>query len=634
MTTDTGKRKLVAVVHADVKGYSRMMEQDDKYTVRTLASNRQEMSRLVKLHKGRVRDTAGDGFLVEFPSVVDAVTFAVEFQREMKRRNADVLEPKKMEFRIGVCIGDVIEDAGTIYGDGVNIAARLESLADPGGICISGAAYGQVKNRLDVGFEHVGDKSVKNIAELVPTYKVLLEQSKPADTKERPQQTRPRSWRMNYLIAAVIVIVVAASVGIWHFHFRSAPQPDNISQAQTPDLKLPHKPSIAVLAFENMSGDPKQEYFSDGITEEIITGLSKIPQLFVIARNSSFAFKGKPVRVQEVGKTLGVRYVLEGSVRKEKDRVRITAQLIDAQTGGHVWSERYDREMKDIFALQDEITTKIAMAMRVKLIAGEQARYWRERKAGVHTEAFEKSAQARFYLNQATQDGNVQARKLAEEAILMEPQWANPYANLAVVHSVDAVMGWSKDPGESGRQAYVMANKALSLDESLDAAHSVLGLIYSFLGRYDEALAEGERAVELNPNGADVLAILGGILNAVGRPEEAIPVLHRAVRLNPIPLPFYYQALGRSYMLTGQYEKAIGELEKGLQRQPDHAGCLLWLTATYSMAGREQEARKTASQFLKVNPKFSLGNFEKMTFHKDPAVKKRFIDALKKAGLK
>ncbi len=634
MTTDRTERKLVAVVHADVKGYSRMMGEDDEYTVRTLASNRQEMSRLVKVHKGRVRDTAGDGFLVEFPSVVDAVKFSVEFQREMKERNADLPEAKKMEFRIGVSIGDVIQDGGTIYGDGVNIAARLESLADPGGVCISGAAYGQVKKRLDVEFDYLGDKSVKNIAEPVATYKVLLEDIKPAGIKETSQQTKPPVWRLSYVMAAAVCVVVVAAMAVWYFHFHSAPPADKGLLAEGPALKLPDKPSIAVLAFDNLSGDPKQDYFSDGITEEIITGLSKIPQLFVIARNSSFAFKGKSVSVKEVGRQLGVHYVLEGSVRKEEDRVRITAQLIDAQTGGHVWSERYDRDLKNIFALQDEITRKVTTAMRVRLTEGEQVRHWRDRKAGFNQEAYEKLIQARWYGFQMTADGNVEARKLAEEAISLEPRLANVYAVLAPVHWVDSLMGWTKDSGESGRKAYEMAKKAVSLDDTLDSGHYVLGAIYAFAGWYDEAIAEGERAVELNPNGAEGLAHLGLILNTVGRPEEAISILHRAMRLNPMPPAFYYQFLGLSYMLTAEYDKAIAELEKGLQVAPNHAACLLTLATTYSMAGREKEARQTVSELVRVNPKLSLEHLERVIQFKDPAVKKRFIDALKKAGLK
>ena len=632
MTMDKSKRKLVAVVHADVKDYSRMMEQDDKYTVRTLAFNRQEMSRLVKLHKGRVRDTTGDGFLVEFPSVVDAVTFAVEFQREMKRRNADVLEPKRMEFRIGVCIGDVIEDAGTIYGDGVNIAARLESLADPGGICISGSAYEQVKKRLDVEFEYLGEKSVKNIAEPVPAYKVLIGHGERAEAKREPQTAKPIAWRKSTLIAAMIGVVLVAAVAIWYFHFHSAPPPEKGQLAKEAALKLPDKPSIAVLAFDNMSDDPKQEYFSDGITEEIISGLSKMPHLFVIARNSSFAFKGKPVSVKEVGRQLGVRYVLEGSVRKEKDRVRITAQLINAQTGGHVWSERYDRDLTDIFALQDEVTLAVMRAMRVKLTDGEQAALWQRKGLTNNLEAFEKYLQGREYSIQITKDANDKAQRLYEEAVALDQDFALVYAKLAWTHYLNAQFRWSKDPRESGRKAYEIANKALTLDDSLDTPHYMLGMIYLNMHEYDKAVAEGERAVELNPNGHEALAFLGWFLAYSGRPAEAVIVLEKAMRLNPIPPAFQYSFLGCSYMLMGQYDKAIATLEKGLHVQSDNTGCLLNLTAAYGLGGRHQDASKTAAEFLRLNPNFSADAFAKL--YKDPAVRERLINAWRKAGLK
>jgi adenylate cyclase len=632
MTMENSKRKLIAVVHADVKGYSRMMGEDEDYTVRTLASNRQEMYRLVKFHRGWVRDTAGDGFLVEFTSVVDAVLFSVDFQQEMKKRNAYLPEAKKMEFRLGANIGDVIYDGGTIYGEGVNIAARLESLADPGGICISGAAYEQVKKRLDVGFECMGDKSVKNIAEPVPAYKVLIGQGKPAEPKETSQHAKIRAWRKSYLIAAVIGIVVVASAAIWYFHFHSASQADKGRLAQEPTLKLPDKPSIAVLAFQNMSGDPEQEYFSDGLTEEIITGLSKMPHLFVIARNSSFAFKGKPVSVQEVGRKLGVRYVLEGSVRKEKDTVRITAQLIDAQTGGHVWSDRYDRVLKDIFALQDEVTLAVMRAMRVKLTEGEQAALWQRKGLTNNLVAFEKYLQGREYTMQGTARANDKARQLWEEAIALDPGYAAGYAGLAFAHVRDAIFGWTKDPGESGRKAYEIANKALTLDDSLDTPHYVLGMIYVLMREHDKAIAEGERGVELNPNGDEALAFLGYILNNSGRPAEAITVLKKAMRLNPMPPPSYYAWLGNGYRLTNQYDKAIAVLEKGLRVQPDYIPCLMNLAATYSLAGRQEDARKTAAEFLNLNPKFSVEAYAKL--YKDPAVAEQLIDALHKAGVK
>ncbi len=632
MTTDETKRKLIAVVHADVKGYSRMMGEDDEYTVRTLASNRQEMYRLVELHGGEVRDTAGDGFLVEFSSVVAAVKFGVEFQREMKKRNADVPEDKKMQFRIGVTMGDVIQNGGTIHGDGVNIAARLEGLADPGGICISGAAYEQVKKRLDVGFEYVGDKSVKNIAEPVPTYKVLIESGKPADLKEKSQKPEPKAWWNSYLMAAVIVVVLVASGSIWYFHFYAVPSPDKGSLAEAPALKLPDKPSIAVLAFDNMSGDPKQEYFSDGMTEEIITGLSKMPHLFVIARNSSFAFKGKAVSVQEVGKKLGVRYVLEGSVRKEEGRVRITAQLIDAQTGGHVWSERYDRDLKDVFALQDEVTLTVMRAMRVKLTDGEQAALWQKKGLTNNLEAFEKYLQARMYSIQVTKDANAKGRQLYEEAIALDTGFAMAYAKLAFSHAADAMFGWSKDPRESSHNAYEIANKALSLDDSLDTPHYMLGFVYLNMREYDEAIAEGKRGVELNPNGHEALAFLGIILNLAGRPAEALTVLEKATRLNPMPPAFQYAYLGFSQLLMNHNDKAIPTLEKGLRVQPDHTPCLINLAAACSQGGRQEDARKTAAELIRLNPKFSAETYAKI--YKEPTVREQLVDALRKAGLK
>jgi adenylate cyclase len=329
-----------------------------------------------------------------------------------------------------------------------------------------------------------------------------------------------------------------------------------------------------------------------------------------------------------------VRYVLEGSVRKEEGRVRITCQLIDAQTGGHVWSERYDRDLKELFALQDEITRNVMTALRVKLTEGEQVRYWAEKAQQVKQEAYEKTLQAKWYHYKGTEEGNVKAQKLLEEVIALEPQWAAPYALLAAVHWVAALSGWSKDPRKSVRKAYEMANKALSLDESSDSAHSALGMISVSLGRYDEAVKEGERAVELNPNGAEGLAILGQILNNAGRPEQAIPILHKSMLLNPMPPFWYYAYLGQSYRLTEQYDKAIAKFEKGLRVAPDNSLCLLGLAATYSLTGRETEARKTMTEFLRVNPKYSLEHAEKTIRYKDPAVKKRLIDALKKAGLK
>jgi adenylate cyclase len=634
MATGAARRKLIAVVHADVKGYSRMMGEDDEYTVRTLASNREEMYRQVKLNSGEVVDTAGDGFLVEFPSVVDAVKFSVDFQREMKTRNADLPEDRKMEFRIGVNIGDVIHDGGTIYGDGVNIAARIESLADPGGICISGAAYDQVKKRLELDYEYLGDKSVKNISEPVPTYKVFLEPGESSAGIRKPPLARQSSWTKSSVLVAGIILAVVASVATWHFYFQPAPSPDKIASEQAPELPLPDKPSIAVLPFNNMSGDPDQEYFSDGITEAIITGLSKMPRLFVIARNSSFAFKGKKADVKEVGRKLGVRYVLEGSVQKQRNRVRITAQLVDAQTGGHKWSERYDRELKDIFALQDEITLEIIRAMRVELTEGEQARLWRRKRLTDNLQAYEQFLQAREYTAQLNKAATTKARPLYEEAIAKDPQFATAYAMLSHLHLFEAMMGWSHDREASARQASKLAIKALELDETLDVPHYVLGLLFCYVGKHDQGIAQGERAVELNPNGTYALSYLGVFMNVAGRPEEGLSLIQRAIRLNPLPRSWQYWILGMSYKLMDQSEKAMAAYEKGLRINPEDTGCLLALVDSYVHAGRLEDARKTAKAFVKLDSKFSLKRFQSANIYKDKVFAKRLADNWRKAGLK
>jgi adenylate cyclase len=633
MPTEKAKRKLAAVLHADVKGYSRLMGEDEEATVRALASSREEMARLVQVHRGRVVDTAGDGFLLEFASVVDAVGFALEFQEEIKGRNADVPENRRMEFRIGINVGDVIAEGDKIYGDGVNIAARLEALAEGGGICISGTAHDQVKKKLALDYEFLGEQTVKNIAEPVRAYRVRMSADVSGGEELTGKSIHPRAWRTTALAALSILTAIAVAAALWHFFVRPGPTPTSVSSAETPALPLPDKPSIAVLPFANMSGDPKQEYFSDGITEEIITGLAKVPKLFVIARNSSFAFKGKPVTVQDVARKLAVRYVLVGSVRKVKDRVRITAQLIDAQTGGHVWAERYDRELKDIFALQDEVTLAVMKAMRVKLIAGEQARQW-AKKGTDNLEAYQKFLEAQVYSRQVTKAGTAKARQLLEEAQALDPTFAGARALLAHGHLMDAFMGWSKNPRTSGRKAYELARKAVKLDDSLDPAHYIIGLVYVYLHEFDKAVAEGERAVELNPNGAEALAFLGYILNCAGRPTEAIETLQRAIRLNPMPPAFYYHFLGAGYMQARQYDKAVVTYKKALRLQPEYANCLLGLAAAYSRTGHKEKARETVAKFLTINPKFSLTHLEKVFPYKDPAARKRTIDALRKAGLK
>jgi adenylate cyclase len=572
------------MLSADVAEYSRLMGQDETATVKMLKAYRDIMAELIKQHRGRVVDSPGDNLLAEFTSVVDAVQCAVAVQKEFQARNAELPEDRRMAFRIGINLGDVIEEGGRIYGDGVNIAARLEGLADPGGICISKTAFDQIETKLPLGYAYLGEQTVKNIAKPVGAYQVLME---------------PR-------------VTVAGK--------------------EEKALPLPEEPSIAVLPFANISGDPEQEYLSDGLTEEIITALSKVDKMFVIASNSTFSYKGKPVKVQRVGEELGVRYVLEGSVRKAGDRVRITAQLVDATTGGHVWSERYDRNLEDIFALQDEITMKILTALRVTLTEGEQARVYD--RGTENLDSFLKVLRGMHHFWRFNEDDNVVARQMFEEAVPLDPENPLAYTMLGWTHVMDVWYGSSESPGNSMERASELAQKAIALDDTQDYAHALLGHICLMMRQHEKAIAEGERAVALNPNGADAHAHLAMTLHYVGRLEEAIVLFKKATRLNPMPPNWYLTDLAHAYSHAGQYEEAIASLQKVLKRNPDDLIAHITLAASYSMAGREEEARAEVAEVLRIDPKFSVEYFAKTLPFKNQADTGLVIDALRKAGLK
>src|SRR5210317_1825629 len=412
------KRKLTAILSADVEGYSRLMRDDEEATVRDLAAHRVLITEIIQQHNGRVVDSPGDNILAEFPSVVDAVNGAIKIQQEIKKSNAGVPEDRRMEFRIGVNLGDVIEEEERIYGDGVNIAARVEGLAAGGGIAISGTVYEHIKEKLSLGYHYLGEQDVKNISEPVRVYRLLTE---PADAGKMIDEKKPKTvkWRWVTSGAIALIILVVGAIIIWHFYYRAQIESASLEKMAFP---LPDKPSIAVLPFENISGDPEQEYFSDGITEDLITDLSKISGLFVIARNSVFIYKGRPIKIAEVGRELGVRYVLEGSVRKANGSVRITAQLVDATTEGHLWAERYDRDLKDIFALQDEVTQKIVAALAVKLTEDEQERL--VRKYTENMEAYDSFLQGMELIHHHTKEANIQARQMYKRAIDLDPKFA------------------------------------------------------------------------------------------------------------------------------------------------------------------------------------------------------------------
>ena len=575
-------RKLRAILSADVKGYSLLMADDEAFTIQTLQAYRHLMSDLIMQYSGRVVDSPGDNLLAEFSSAVDAVECAVAIQKRLKKENDRFVEGKRLEFRMGVNIGDVVQDVDRIYGSGVNVAARIEGISDPGGVCVSRSTYDQVKDKLGFTFEYVGEQEAKNIKEPVRVYKVLLDS-------------------------------------------------DSTKQLVAEPPEIPEKPSIAVLPFDNMSGEPGQEYFSDGLTEQIINGLCKVSNLFVIARNSSFAYKGKSVNVKQIGKELGVRYILEGSVQKAGNRVRITAQLIDLTTGYHLWSENYDRDLSDIFALQDEITLKIIETMQIKLTFGEQARLWAGMTSNI--QAFDMLMRGLDVYYRTNEKDNKQAQQYFKQAINIDKSYAMAYAWLGFTHTSEIFYGWSQAPIKSFEQAEACAEKALALNDSYDHAHLLLAWNSMVKRQHNEAIKQAEHAIELNPNGADDYASLSFIHSFADHTGLAIELAKRALRLNPIPPHFYYTVLGIAYRIEGRYAEAIELIDKCLIENPDNLQALLLLAACYSYLNQIEEANKASKEILRINPKFSAVSYVTTLPYKNQDVANRYLDALRKAGL-
>jgi adenylate cyclase len=587
------------------------------------------MTTLIQQHSGKVVDSPGDNLLAEFASVVDSVQCAVAVQKEISARNTELPENRKMQFRIGINLGDVIQEGDRIYGDGVNIAARLEGLAEPGGICISKTAFDHIESKLPYGYDFIGNQTVKNISKPVGAYRVLMEPRVTVRGKLKEEIPAPVR-RMPILVGVVVVLVLALAVGIWQFYMRRPlVEPASVEKMA---YQLPDKPSIAVLPFNNLSGDPEQEYFSDGLTEEIITALSNVPKLFVIARNSTFTYKGKSVKVKQVAEELGVRYVLEGSIRKAGDKVRITAQLIDAISGRHLWAERYDRNLKDIFAVQDEITKKIITAMQVRLTEGEQVQA--AAKGTNNLEAYLKYLQANEYIHQLNPESNALGKQLAEEAITLDPEYAWAYYVLGRAHMVDVWVGASKSPKDSIAMAMELLQKAIVLDDTYAEAHGLLGFLYSMTREHDKAIAQAEKAVSLNPNSAVAHFLVGKTLSFAGRWEESIPEYKKAIRLNPIPPNNHLWSLGLSYAYTGQYDKATTWCEKAVSQKPNDLLARMMMAVVYSLSGRDEKARAQADEVLRIQPKFSLEKFEKKLTYKREVDKERFLGAFRKAGLK
>jgi adenylate cyclase len=628
MADEGFKRKLTAILSADAVGYSRLMGDDEEATIRTLTEYRDAITVLVNEHKGRVVDSPGDNVLAEFASVVDAVRCAVETQKQIAERNADLPENRRMLFRIGVNLGDIVDEGDRIYGDGVNIAARLESLAETGGICISGTAFDHVKGKLEVGYKYLGEQKVKNIKEPVRIYKMLLD---PDDVGKiiGEKKLRPGQRKWANLTVAAMLILLAGAFTIWHFYFR----PQSMEKVAT---VLPEKPSIAVLPFNNLSGDSDQDYLADGITENIITALSKIPEMLVIARNSVFTYKDKPIKIQQVGQDLGVRFVLEGSIQKAEDQVRITGQLIDATTGHHLWADQYDRELEDLFAVQDEITMHIASALQVELTDGKQAQV-RHRSTN-NLRAWSYAVKGYSLYERITKDDNAKARELFEKAVELDPDYAWAWAMIGFTYFIDTRYGWHRPREESEKMMIEYGQKAVKLDDSIPDVYLLLASPHIWRKEHDEAIALAEKAIAIDPNSAESYAELGMYYRFAGRFEDSIRMTEKAIRLHPYYPDWYLYSLEYSYYYLGQYEKAIEFAKKHLKLIENRGGTdTFWqhliLAQNYIRLGQDKDARYHAAEALKKNPEYTFKWEREGSMYKDHALIEQQIEDLRKAGL-
>jgi TolB-like protein/class 3 adenylate cyclase/cytochrome c-type biogenesis protein CcmH/NrfG len=623
------ERRLAAILAADVVGYSRLMEADEADALAALKSHRQDLiDTEIAEHHGRIVKLMGDGALVEFASVVDAVACATAIQDGMVARNEGVPEERRIVFRIGVHLGDVMVEDDDLYGDGVNVAARLEGLAEPGGICISQQALDQVETKLDLAYEDLGEQQVKNIARPVRTYRVLREGEAPPG----PETAKRRGLSPPQVIGSafvVVLIVVGVSAGLWR-PWKPDVEPASIERMAFP---LPEKPSIAVLPFANMSAEPEQEYFADGMTEDLITDLAKISGLFVIARNSSFSYKGKSIDVKQVARELGVKYILEGSVRRAGDQVRISTQLVDASTGGHLWAERYDERVDNVFALQDQVAREIIAVLKVKLtVADEESLEHNPRP--VNLEAYEWLLKGRKELAAQDRKSSDQAKVYFERSIEADPTYARAYTNLGFYYWQEWRI-WGRAKATNLDKAKEIGRKAVELDFLSAGARVLLAVAHQTDGEHLEADKWGSEALRLKPTQAETLGNLGVYLLHAGRYEDAIAIFSKAVRLDPLHPPQWLSWLGHAHLMMGETQKAIEILQAGIARGPDYIAFHVFLAASYAVMNEHEKAQAQALEVLRLNNRFTVSAYERyaMGNTKNENDVRRMAAALRNAGL-
>jgi TolB-like protein/class 3 adenylate cyclase/Flp pilus assembly protein TadD len=600
------ERRLAAILAADVVGYSRLIEADEAGTLAALKSHREALiDPKIGQYHGRIVKLMGDGLLAEFPSAVEAVQCAVEIQYTMAERNADVTEDRRTAYRIGINIGDIVVEDDDIFGDGVNIAARLEGLADPGGICISRPVHTQIADKLDLEFEDLGEQQVKNMAKPVMTYRVALD-SKAAGLVTPVVQGVAKLKHQRWLVAAAATVLVLAVGGaLWWQPWAPDVEPASIQRMAFP---LPDKPSIAVLPFTNMSDDAQQEYFADGMTDDLITDLSKVSGLFVIARNSVFSYKGKPVKVRQVAEEMGVRYVLEGSVRRSGDQVRVNAQLIDATTGGHIWADRYDGSVADIFAAQDSFVRQIVGSLALSLSEGEQNEITSGQTTNIGArEAFQKGWD--HYLRYTAED-NAEAAEHFKRATELDPEYGRAYSALGMVYVRGCQWRWHEELGLSVNSAFGAAMQYLSEGEKRSSSMTKIAAsqIYLYDDRHDAAFTEAARAVALDPNDPEAQVAMGLAMITTGRPEAGLEFVETALRFSPYHPAHYVLASAMAYLSMNDLEQAVAVLREGLERDPRAVELAPFLAATYGILGRRADARAALQLWRPDAAEFEINN--------------------------